>query len=90
MERRVTVDPFHSPLSLLSNDRDIDNGIEEESLLILILNVGINQKRVGLRMNIFHGNLKSIEASGLWDLNLGAELLSEVLEHDPIRGGKKC
>jgi hypothetical protein len=40
-------------------------------------------------MDILHGHLESIEAPGLWDLDLGHEPLSEVLKDNTVRGGKE-
>ena len=40
-------------------------------------------------MDVLHGDLKSVEAPGLRNLDLHAELLGEVLQYDSVRGGKK-
>jgi hypothetical protein len=40
-------------------------------------------------VDVLHGHLEPVEAPGLWDLDLGHESLSEVLEHNTVRSGKK-
>ena len=40
-------------------------------------------------MNVLHHHLEAVEASGLGDLNLGGEPLSEVLEDNTIRCGEE-
>ena len=40
-------------------------------------------------MDVLHGHLEPIEAPGLWDLDLGHEPLSEVLEDNTVRSGKE-
>ena len=75
MERFVPVHPFHRPACLLLDDIDIRNGIEEIIFLIWILDVGVDQKRVGLGMDIFHGDLEPVETASLRNLNLRAKLL---------------
>ena len=40
-------------------------------------------------MDILHGHLEPIEAPGLWDLNLGHESLSEVLDNNTVGGSKE-
>jgi hypothetical protein len=40
-------------------------------------------------MNILHGYLETIEAASFRNLNLCAELLSEVLKDNTIRGSKE-
>lgn len=89
MEWFLFIHPFHSPLSFFFNNVNILNSIEQISFLILILNVSINQKRISLRMNVFHCHLKAIEASCFRDLNLRAELLGKVFHHDSITGSKE-
>ena len=86
MEAAVAVHPLHCPLRLLSNDVEILHCVEELLLLVLVLDVGIDQQRVGLGVDVLHCNLESVEAPGLRDLHLAAKLLGQVLQHDPVRG----
>lgn len=90
MEWFLFIHPFHSPLSFLFNNVNILNCVKQITFFILILNVGINQERISLGMNVFHGHLESIKTSGFRDLNLGAELLGKVLHHDSVTCSKEC
>jgi hypothetical protein len=65
------------------------NGIEQISSLLLLLDVCINEKRVGLGVDILHHDLEAIEAASLGDLNLSAESLDKVLVNDTIRRGEE-
>ena len=40
-------------------------------------------------MDVFHGDLEAVKASGLRDLNIRAELLSEIFHDDTITGCKE-
>jgi hypothetical protein len=57
--------------------------------LSLLLDVGVDEERVGLRVDILHHNLESIEASGFWDLHFATEALDQVLVDNSVRGRKK-
>ena len=89
MEATVAIHPLHCPLRLLSNDINFVHCVEEVMLLVLVLDVGINQQRVGLGVDVLHCNLEPVEAPGFRDLHLAAELLGQVLQHDPVRGCKE-
>lgn len=85
MEGPLVVHPLHGPLRLLADDIDIGNGGKEVVLLIGVLDVGIDEERVGLRVHVLHGDLEAIEAPRLRDLHLRAKLLRQILKHDSIR-----
>lgn len=74
-ERIRIVDVLHGPAGLLLNDRNGLDRIKQEILFRLILDEGVDQEGIGLRMDVFHGDLEAIEASGFGHLNLGAEIL---------------
>ncbi len=40
-------------------------------------------------MDVFHGDLKPVEASSFGDLDLHTESLGEVFQNDPVRGCEK-
>jgi len=82
--RVLVVDPLESPVGLLANAWDGVNGVEEVLALRLLLDVGVDEERVGLGVNVLHHNLETVEAASLWDLNLSAEALNEVLVDDTI------
>lgn len=52
--------------------------------LCLLLDIGVDQERVGLGVDIFHHDLETIEAACLWDLDLSTESLEKVLVHNAI------
>ena len=89
MEGAVAVHPFHGPLSLLADHVDVLDGREQEVLLLLVLDVGVDQQRVGLRVHVLHSDLEAVEAPCLGHLHLRAELLSQILKHDAVRGREK-
>ena len=57
--------------------------------MLLILDVGVDEERVCLRVNVLHHDLEAVEASSFRDLNFTAEPLDEVLIDDSIRRGKE-
>jgi len=60
----------YSPhLCLFRNAWHSLNGIEEASLLCRVLNVGVDEEGVNLRVDVLNGNLKAIETSYLRDLS---------------------
>ena len=61
------------------------NGIEEICLLFLFLHVCIDQKRIGLRVDVLHHDLKTIEAASFWDLDFTAEAFDKVLVNNSVR-----
>ena len=65
------------------------DGIEEVGTLLLLLDVGVDQQRVGLRVNVLHHDLEAVEATGLRDLHLAREALNKVLVDDAIGGGEE-
>ena len=89
MEGSISVHPFHGPLCFLFDHFNVSNGWQEIVLLIQIFDVGVNEEGVGFGVNVFHGDLKPIKAPCFRYLNLGTELLCQVLEDNPIWGGKE-
>lgn len=69
------VHPFHSPLGLLPYHVYVWNCFKEKLLFIDIFDVGIYEERVGLAVDVLHGDLEAIEAPSLRDLDLWTELL---------------
>lgn len=65
------------------------NSIEEVGALLGLLDVGVNEQRVGLGVDVLHHDLEAVEAAGLRDLDLSRETLKEVLVDDTIRGGEE-
>jgi hypothetical protein len=55
----------------------------------MIRNVGVNEERVSLRVNILHHHLKPVEASGLSYLNLSGEPLCKIFEYNAVTRSEK-
>ena len=53
-EGTAVSNPFEGPLSLLSHSWNILNGVEQKVLLGLLLDEGVDQKRVSFRVDILH------------------------------------
>jgi len=51
--------------------------MEEVHLLLLILDVGINKEGVCFTVDVFNGDLESVEASCLGRLDLGGEVTGD-------------
>ncbi len=60
------------------------NCVEKVGALLLLFDVGVDEKRVCLRVDVLHHDLKAIEASRLGYLDLSAEALHEVLIDNAI------
>ncbi|KAH3660013.1 hypothetical protein OGAPHI_007218 [Ogataea philodendri] len=80
----LIVDPSHGPLGLFFDTWDGLDSVEKELGFLRVFDVGINQKRVGLGVDVLHHDLESVETLGLWDLDLGREVLNKVLVNDTI------
>lgn len=65
------------------------NGIEEVGALLRLLDVGVNEERVGLGVDILHHDLETVEAAGLGDLNLTAEALQQVFVDNTVGSGEE-
>jgi hypothetical protein len=63
--------------------------IKEVGALTRFFNIGVNQERVGFRMDVLHHDLEAIETSGLGNLYFIAKPLEKVLVYDTIRGSKE-
>lgn len=65
------------------------NSIEEVGTLLGLLDVGIDEQRVGFRVDVLHHDLEAVEATGLGDLNLSTEALNKVLVDNTVGGGEE-
>ena len=89
-ERRLSVlDPLESPVGLLLDARDGLDRIEKIGTLLRVLDIGIDQERVGLGVNVLHHDLETVEAPCLGGLDLIAETLNEILIDDTIGSGEE-
>ena len=85
-ERVRGLNPFESPFGLHLDAGDVLYGLEQELFLLSVLDVGVNEDRVSLGVDVLHHHLEAVEAPSLWDLDLSHESGCEVLEHDAVRG----
>ncbi len=85
----LILDPSDSPVGLLLDARNGLNGVEEVSALSLLLDVGIDKKRISLGVNILNHDLETVEAASLWDLDLSGETFEEVLVDNSIGRGEE-
>ena len=50
----------------------------------MLFDVAVDQKRVCFRVDVFHHDLKAVEAACFWDLNLSREAFDEILVDDAV------
>ena len=65
------------------------NGVEQVCALLGLADVGVDEERVCLGVDVLHHDLEAVEAAGLGDLYLAGEALDEVLVDNAIGGGEK-
>lgn len=65
----VAQHPAHGPLSLLLHRRDRLDAGEQPLLLERLGDVGVDEQRVHLRVDVFHRQLEPVEAAGFGDLD---------------------
>ncbi|KAI3486760.1 hypothetical protein L1887_49710 [Cichorium endivia] len=85
----TVADPAERPVGLLLDDGDGLDGVKEELALFGLADVGVDEERVSLGVDVLHHDLEAIEAAGLCGLDFGAEALDEVLVDDAIRSGEE-
>lgn len=85
----LILDPPDSPVGLLLDARNGLDGIEEVCTLGLLLDVCVNEEGVCLGVNVLDHDLETVEAAGLWDLDLAAEALEEVLVDNSVGRGEE-
>jgi hypothetical protein len=73
----------------LSKISNLKNKSSNYIPLFGFLDVGVNEETVHLGVDVFDGNLETIETPGFSDLHFLAESLNQVLVDDSIRSGKK-
>ena len=88
-EGRLRSHPRESPVRLVHHGGVGFHGVKELLLLLGLLDVGVDQQRVHLRVDVFHHELEAVEAARLGDLHLVNEVGGEVLVDDSVRRGKE-
>ena len=64
----ATIWKYRPPVVYLLITRKVFNGVEKERFLLRVLHVSVDEKAVHLRVNVLDGDLKSVEASSLGNL----------------------
>lgn len=72
------VDPAQRPVRLLGDARDLLDRVKEGGLPFRGRDEGVDHEAVGLAVYVFHHRLERVEASGLGDRDLAAEILDQV------------
>lgn len=83
------IDPLQCPRSFLLNTRDSVNRIEQAKFFFCVLDERINQQRIRFGVDVFDHHLKSVEATGLWKLDLSHEATSQVFQHNAVASRKE-
>ena len=65
------------------------NSVEEVGSLGLLLDVGVDEERVSLRVDVLHHDLEAVEASSFRNLDLSTETLDQVLVDNSVRGSEE-
>eukprot|EP00977_Amphora_coffeiformis_P000069 scaffold15_cov204-Amphora_coffeaeformis.AAC.14 len=81
--------PLQGPVGLLLDARNGVDGRQQVSLFGRVTNVRVDEQRVGLGVNVFHGNLKAVKAASFGRLNLRGKVLGQVFIDNAIRGREK-
>ena len=83
----IVGDVTKSPVDLLDAGDGVD-GTEEIITTSGILNVCVDEERVRLRVDVFHHDLETVEATSLGGLNFVREAFDEVLVNDAAKKAK--
>ena len=65
------------------------NGVEKVCALLGLADVGVDEERVCLGVDVLHHDLEAVEASCLGDLDLAREALDKVLVDNAIGGSEE-
>jgi hypothetical protein len=83
------VHPLHGPRGLLLHTRHIVDSSQQFQFLVLVADERVNHERIGLSMNRLDHILRGVEEARLWDLNLIAEILHQILHNNAVAVGKE-
>mmetsp|Transcript_97967 Transcript_97967/g.261521 ORF Transcript_97967/g.261521 Transcript_97967/m.261521 type:complete len:301 (-) Transcript_97967:30-932(-) len=79
------VHPLHRPGCFGLHCWDLFDRVEQTVLFNGVFDVLFDQERVGLTVDVLHGDLEAVERPGLRDLHLTTETGTKVLEDNPVR-----
>ena len=80
----VIGDVAKSPVSLPLDTRNGVDGPEEVVTTSGVLDIGVDEERVCLRVDVFHHDLEAVEATSFSSLDLVGETLNEVLVNNAV------
>ena len=55
-----------------------------------LFDIGVDEQRVRLRVDVFHHDLEAVEAASFSSLHLVRETLDKILSYNAVRGGEEC
>jgi hypothetical protein len=84
LRKVAVVNPLKGPICFFLDAVQGFDGIEKLVLLCLVLDVGVDQQRVGLAVDVFHHDLEAVEKLGFCVLHFRYKVLGEVLIHNPV------
>jgi len=87
--KRALADPTQRPIGFFANAIHVIDGVEKVVLFGGVLDVGIDQQRIGLGMDVLHHNLKTVEAAGFGVLDLVQEIDGQVFVDNSVTGRKE-
>lgn len=82
--RLLVRDPTEGPVSLALDARNGLDGVEQEFPTSGVLDVGVDEERVGLGVDVLHHNLEAVEATSFSRLDFVGETLNEVLVDNAV------
>lgn len=88
--RLVILDPLQSPLSFPLDTRYGLNSIKEIPPIIRVLDIRVNEQRIGFRMDVFYHYLESVETPCFSCLDFVGEAFDEVFVDYSVRGSEEC
>ena len=85
----IVGDVTKCPVSLLLDTGNGINGAEEIVATSGVLDVCVDEERVRLRVNVFHHDLETVEATRLSSLDLVGETLNEIFVDNAVGCGEE-
>ncbi len=85
----VLVHPMEAPRGLLLDNGNGFNGVEQTRLFGGVVNVRVEQQRITLAVNVFHGDLKAVKTFDLDNVNFIHETHGQIFIDNAVAGRKK-
>lgn len=78
------VAPSQCPRRFVSDARHGVYGVQQRILFLGVANVGVDEERVDLGVDVLDGDLEAVETPGLWPLDFGRKVRRQVLVDDAV------